>query len=188
MAVLIEQQPPRSRSGNHRRTRRRIEVELAREPPQMGPHRLVADIEARDDRRRSDRCLRRSRAARPNGQRRPLLRARRRLRLPAPDLVAVRAALTRRWWPWLTAQDRQKFRAHVTVQNKVAPEQARALHAALHADFAPLAATGEVLRLWRYLGGPWEPIAAYPFEDTTQKGRQAFQAQTSQSVSIALLG
>lgn len=81
----------------------------------------------------------------------------------SPELVAVRAELARRWWPWLGAQDRQKFRAHVTVQNKVTPEQARALHAALSADFAPFAATGEALRLWRYLGGPWEPIAAYSF-------------------------
>ncbi len=88
----------------------------------------------------------------------------------SPDLVAVRAELARRWWPWLTAQDRQKFRAHVTVQNKVAPEQARALHAALSADFAPFAATGEALRLWRYLGGPWEPVSAYPFGRETHKG------------------
>ncbi len=77
---------------------------------------------------------------------------------------SVRAELARRWWPWLGAQDRQQFRPHITVQNKVAPAQARALHAALSANFAPFAATGEALRLWRYLGGPWEPVAAYPFE------------------------
>ena len=82
----------------------------------------------------------------------------------APELVAVRAELARRWWPWLGAQDRQQFRPHITVQNKVAPAQARALHAALSANFAPFAATGEALRLWRYLGGPWESVAAYPFE------------------------
>jgi len=89
----------------------------------------------------------------------------------APEVVAVRAELARRWWPWLTAQDRQKLRAHVTVQNKVTPAQARALHAALSADFVPFAATGEALLLWRYLGGPWEPVAAYPFAAETQ-GRQ----------------
>ncbi len=88
----------------------------------------------------------------------------------APDLVAMRTELARRWWSWLTAQDRQKFRAHVTVQNKVAPAQARALHAALSADFTPFTATGEALRLWRYLGGPWEPVAAYPFEEKTHEG------------------
>jgi 2'-5' RNA ligase len=81
----------------------------------------------------------------------------------APELVAVRAALARRWWPWLGAQDRGKFRPHVTVQNKVAPAQARALHEELRADFAPFAATGVALLLWRYRGGPWEPVSAHPF-------------------------
>ncbi|HEY8602259.1 MAG TPA: 2'-5' RNA ligase family protein [Thermomicrobiales bacterium] len=84
----------------------------------------------------------------------------------APDLDVVRAELARRWWPWLTAQDRQKFRAHVTVQNKVAPAQARALHEQLSVDFAPFTATGEALLLWRYLGGPWESVAAYPFGES----------------------
>jgi hypothetical protein len=41
--------------------------------------------------------------------------------------------------------------------------QPRALHAALNADFAPFAATGEALMLWRYLGGPWELAEAYSF-------------------------
>ena len=81
----------------------------------------------------------------------------------APDLGTVRAELARRWWPRLGAQDRQRFRPHVTVQNKVTPEQARALHAELVADFAPFPATGEALLLWRYLGGPWEPVSAHPF-------------------------
>jgi 2'-5' RNA ligase len=93
----------------------------------------------------------------------------------APELVAIRAELAHRWWPWLTAQDRQKFRAHVTVQNKVAPEQARTLHAALTAGFAPFTATGEGLGLWRYLGGPWEPITAYPFKAAHEEtGSPAF--------------
>ena len=81
----------------------------------------------------------------------------------APDLVATRATLARRWWPWLGAQDRGPFRPHVTVQNKVAPAQARALHAELSAGFAPFAATGVALLLWRYRGGPWEPVRAHPF-------------------------
>ena len=89
----------------------------------------------------------------------------------SPELIALRAELAHRWWPWLTAQDRQKFRAHVTVQNKVAPEQARALHATLSADFAPFSAAGEGLLLWRYLGGPWEPLAAYPFEAMQEPGK-----------------
>ncbi len=30
--------------------------------------------------------------------------------LDAPELVALRGRLAERWWPWLGAQDRQRFR------------------------------------------------------------------------------
>ncbi len=83
--------------------------------------------------------------------------------LDAPELAAVHAALARAWWPWLTAQDRQPFRPHVTVQNKVAPEQARALYERLRAEFVPFEVVGEGLHLWRYLGGPWRSVGTYQF-------------------------
>ena len=79
-------------------------------------------------------------------------------------LVEVRRELARRWGPWLSAQDRQGFRAHVTVQNKVDPPDARALRDALQQGFAPWDATGEALQLWRYLGGPWAAEAETPFQ------------------------
>jgi hypothetical protein len=78
-------------------------------------------------------------------------------------LVEVRRELARRWGPWLSAQDRQGFRAHVTVQNKVDPAEARRLRDELAAGFSPWDATGEALQLWRYLGGPWEAEAELPF-------------------------
>jgi hypothetical protein len=83
--------------------------------------------------------------------------------LDSPGLLALRAELATRWWPWLGAQDRGRFRPHVTVQNKVEPARARALHAELAAGFAPFAITGEGLLLWRYRGGPWEPAGRYAF-------------------------
>ena len=43
------------------------------------------------------------------------------------ELTTLRASLARAWAPWLTPQDRQPFRPHVTVQNKAAPAEARAL-------------------------------------------------------------
>ena len=49
------------------------------------------------------------------------------------------------------------------MQNKVAPERARALLAALQAEFAPFAFEAQGLRLWRYLGGPWEAVSDPPF-------------------------
>ena len=84
-------------------------------------------------------------------------------RLESPTLQGVRRRLADEWWPWLGAQDRQGFRPHVTVQNKATPEGARALHRRLEEAFAPLEVGAEGLRLWRYLGGPWEPVGSYGF-------------------------
>jgi 2'-5' RNA ligase len=83
--------------------------------------------------------------------------------LASPELTALRGRLAERWSPWLTPQDRQPFRPHVTVQNKAAPETARALHERLGASFAPFEVGAGGLLLWRYLGGPWEEVARVPF-------------------------
>ncbi|GAA4984459.1 2'-5' RNA ligase family protein [Kineococcus glutinatus] len=84
--------------------------------------------------------------------------------LASEELLRVRAELAAAWRPWLTAQDAQRWKPHVTVQNKVDPALARALHAELSAAPLPPAVTGTGLALWRYLGGPWEPVVAVPFE------------------------
>jgi 2'-5' RNA ligase len=81
----------------------------------------------------------------------------------APDLTALRNELASRWSASLTPQDRQPFRPHVTVQNKAAPDQARRLQQRLEAGFHPFEVIGEGLLLWRYLGGPWEPLGDFPF-------------------------
>ena len=83
--------------------------------------------------------------------------------LGSAELDRLRASLAGAWAPWLTPQDRQRHRAHVTVQNKVAPEVARALHSRLSASFVPGSVTARGLGLWRYLGGPWEAVSAFPF-------------------------
>ena len=83
--------------------------------------------------------------------------------LTSPRLADLRAGLARAWAPWLTAQDRAKRDLHATVQNKVTPEVARALHAELAAGFAPERTRAVALALWRYRGGPWEPVARFPF-------------------------
>ena len=83
--------------------------------------------------------------------------------LESPELTALRASLARDWDRWLTPQDRQGYRPHVTVQNKASPEAARALHANLQAAFAPFTVRAEGLDLWRYLGGPWKLVSRHPF-------------------------
>jgi hypothetical protein len=67
----------------------------------------------------------------------------------------------------LSAQDSQGWRPHVTVQNKVSPSEARALLGTLEVKFRkqPLGIAG--LGLHRYLGGPWERMAIYPFRNVS---------------------
>ena len=83
--------------------------------------------------------------------------------LDAAELAALHQELAARWQPWLTRQDRQRLSPHVTVQNKVEPAVARRLHEDLAAAFEPFPVPGRGLGLWRYLGGPWEPVAEFPF-------------------------
>ncbi|MDQ4128129.1 MAG: 2'-5' RNA ligase family protein [Actinomycetota bacterium] len=84
--------------------------------------------------------------------------------LSSPELAALRRELAGRWEPWLGAQDRRGFKPHVTVQNKVSPERARALREQLLTTFSPFKVGGVGLLLWRYLGGPWEPVGTFPLE------------------------
>jgi 2'-5' RNA ligase len=85
------------------------------------------------------------------------------LDLAAAELTALRSALAGVFEPWLTRQDQQWSRPHVTVQNKVEPAAARALHAQLTAGFVPETVTARGLGLWRYLGGPWAPVEELSF-------------------------
>jgi len=83
--------------------------------------------------------------------------------LQSDALSAVRGAIAERFARSLTAQDRQAFRPHVTVQNKVSAPEAAALFDQLSARFAAFSARGVSLQLWRYRGGPWEAAGEYPF-------------------------
>lgn len=84
-------------------------------------------------------------------------------KLESPTLPTLRKELAEEWWPYLGVQDRKGFRPHVTVQNKVPPEQARDLHRRLEGSFSPFEVGAEGLLLWRYLGGPWESAGSYGF-------------------------
>ncbi len=86
------------------------------------------------------------------------------LTVESEALLALRSHLADAFASWLIAQDRQKFRPHVTIQNKVAPHEAAALFDHIAATLTPFAATAEGIQLWRYVGGPWSPIAAVPFQ------------------------
>jgi 2'-5' RNA ligase superfamily len=85
------------------------------------------------------------------------------LDVSAPAVSALRARLAAQWRAWLSPQDRQGWRPHATVQNKVAAERARALHAELAAGLPVWEGRAEGLLLWRYRGGPWEPAGRFAF-------------------------
>lgn len=84
-------------------------------------------------------------------------------RLVSTELSALHRALQTQWWDTLTAQDRQGFRAHVTVQNKVTPEVARSTLGALRTRFEPFPTEAGALLLWRYDAGPWTALQRFAF-------------------------
>ena len=79
----------------------------------------------------------------------------------SPPLLALRAMLVSAWHSRLTPQDRQGFRPHVTIQNFVAPDAARALVAQGLDSFE---GTGTGMALWHYRGGPWEAVEEFAFK------------------------
>lgn len=94
-------------------------------------------------------------------------------RIESGRLHELRAALAARFEPWLIKQDRERFRPHVTIQNKVSPAEASALCDHLSAGFEPFAARAEGLQFWFYEGGrnrdgayrpgTWAPAGAMAF-------------------------
>lgn len=85
-------------------------------------------------------------------------------RLAAKEAQQLHRRLQERWRTHLTRQDAQPFRPHVTVQNKVEPEVAKATLERLRATFRPETARAVGLQLWRYDGGPWTLLRRWPFD------------------------
>lgn len=86
------------------------------------------------------------------------------LRVQSPELKAAHAHLQNRWRDFLTPQDRQGYRPHCTIQNKVEPSIALALLEELRSVWTPLEASATGLDVWRYAGGPWELENSYKFK------------------------
>jgi len=84
-------------------------------------------------------------------------------RIVSDELEAVRGHIADHFHGFMTAQDSQGWRPHVTVMNKAEPRAAKALLMELQADFRqrPLHIAG--LELHRYLGGPWERLGRWNF-------------------------
>lgn len=81
----------------------------------------------------------------------------------APQLIALRADLAAEWREFLTAQDQQKFKPHITVQNKCEPGAAKSTYEKLKYEWQPRKGTAVGLQLWHYLGGPWQLANEFHF-------------------------
>lgn len=85
------------------------------------------------------------------------------LAIDSPATVALHAAIAERMHGLLTRQDAQALKLHVTIQNKVTSEAARALQAELGPTLQPRAFRFHGFGLYAYEDGLWRPIRDYPF-------------------------
>lgn len=85
------------------------------------------------------------------------------IRIRSPELENLREQLADAFASLLTPQDAAPWHPHVTVQNKVQPDEALALYNTLAREFHPRPVRIAALAAWWYRGGPWELIARYPF-------------------------
>jgi hypothetical protein len=85
------------------------------------------------------------------------------LALTSPAMLAIRAEIADLFHGMLTAQDQHKPRLHITVQNKVTPEAARALQAELEPVVQPRKFAFTGLGLHRYCNPHWEAVGVWPF-------------------------
>jgi len=83
--------------------------------------------------------------------------------IACPLLQDMRAELAHLWRHLLIPQDQATIRPHVTVQNKVSGDIAKACHAQLQAEFQPHVFHIVGLDLWRYEGGPWTALRSFSF-------------------------
>ena len=83
--------------------------------------------------------------------------------IASDTLQALHRQLANAFADVLVPQDRQGFRPHIVVQNKVTPEEARKTLERLRSDFVPREIECLGLDWWDYLGGPWKLRETFPF-------------------------
>ncbi|MHA7818789.1 MAG: 2'-5' RNA ligase family protein [Erythrobacter sp.] len=83
--------------------------------------------------------------------------------LESHQLLSLRGLIAEHFHGNLTDQDLHEPRPHITIQNKVTKEEARALQAQLAPTIEERSFAFTALELHRYLGGPWELVKRMPF-------------------------
>jgi hypothetical protein len=85
------------------------------------------------------------------------------LKIASPAMLALRGDLAERFRGLLSPQDQHSPKLHLTVQNKVSANQARALQAELAGTLQPRDFRFPGLALHRYLEGPWQLLNRWSF-------------------------
>ena len=84
--------------------------------------------------------------------------------IDCPQLVTIRQQLVEKWGDDLSPQDRQKFKPHITFQNKVDADTAKAVYHEQSEVFEPFDFQITGLSLWYYDMGPWVHIRDLAFQ------------------------
>ncbi|MFC6621482.1 2'-5' RNA ligase family protein [Novosphingobium panipatense] len=85
------------------------------------------------------------------------------LAVESPEMVALHAVVADRMHGLLTQQDAQPLRLHVTIQNKVTTQAARALQAELGPQLQPLSFRFRGFGLYAWEDGLWRLIHLFSF-------------------------
>ncbi len=83
--------------------------------------------------------------------------------LQSEELLQIREYIAEHFRGALTAQDLYEPRPHITVQNKVSKEEARALQAELRSQIEPRDFHFPALEMHIYRDGPWEAVKRCAF-------------------------
>ena len=85
------------------------------------------------------------------------------IKLESEELLILRDNIAEHFHGLLTGQDQHRPRLHITIQNKVTIEEAKALQSELAGHVEPCRFAFRGLGLHRYRGGPWEARGEYVF-------------------------
>lgn len=85
------------------------------------------------------------------------------LAVESPGMVELHGAIADRMHGLLTQQDTRPLRLHVTIQNKVAAEAARALQAVIAGELKPASFRFRGFGLYAWEDGLWRPIRMIAF-------------------------
>lgn len=85
------------------------------------------------------------------------------LAIDSPAMLAIRADIAEQFHGALTAQDRHPPRLHITIQNKVSPETAKALQREVAGAIEPRAFRFAGLGVHLYRNPHWEAAGRWPF-------------------------